>query len=63
MRKGNRHTDITIVSEPEDGFPYYSALCQCGWSSVKHHREDSAQKEGTWHQIGAIRGREPGDRR
>ena len=53
MRKGTRHEEITIVSEPEDGFPYFSANCACGWKSVLYHAESGAWSERDQHRRGA----------
>lgn len=63
MARGTRHSEITIVSEPEDGFPYYSARCECSWTSVKHHRRSGAEAEATYHNVGRTGSQAPKDPR
>lgn len=55
MRKGTTHVNTVVTSEPKDGFPNFSAKCECGWKSVIHHQESGAKAEGVWHNFGATR--------
>lgn len=57
MRRGTTHVNTGVVSEPVDGFPNYSGWCECGWKSVKHHRQSCAEAEVFQHNVSATRTR------
>lgn len=54
-RKGTSHVNIVVSSAPRDGFPNYTANCECGWESVIHQREEIAQAEASSHNTAASR--------